>query len=410
MTYFKKTLLFYLVLIALVACNSNLTRNVSFVKIQASKLPNGNRGENIRTYDIFIDGLGSIYPDQKTGINFFDSAQIVKNNGRINNYLTKNPNNLNLILDSLKISAPNSITIKDSLKIYQEFVLKNTLKNIKEEIETSHSEQLIILIHGFNNHYYDCTCNSLNTKKCEFFNPNIVDINSKTSYEKVTNFFEKKYPNKKLFVIQIYWNGLYSYLEKGKSKKIWTYAQTNSYPVGLAVRKLLSGLPDIKTNVITHSLGANVICSALFNLESKLDPAYVEGYSDIKNQYSLNDLSKKRINVAMIAPAMPGANTFVDMLNPNLNPSNNNYNFIIGFNEQDPVTTKGPLKVINGAYHFGATSLASKRDDLFLTKTILNEKMQIVDFSANFQIQISHRFIDYIDNENFETLIKLMLD
>ena len=138
-------------------------------------------------------------------------------------------------------------------------------------------------------------------------------------------------------------------------------------------------LADIKKDkiiVFTHSHGAGVITTALFNVV-KFKPNYYDKKDhwlyEVRLKYGSNiyNTPKQKFVVGMLAPAIPGVNVFKDYYQRTESgkeetTKNNNLRFVIGFNENDPVTKKyniAPKKL-------GSTTLGCSAQELLQTENL----------------------------------------
>lgn len=180
-------------------------------------------------------------------------------------------------------------------------------------------------------------------------------------YDRLRKYIESHKPDKKRVFMEIYWDGLSG--NNFDAKRFWSFAQLNSSYVANAVRKIInvSG-KDTKIRIITHSLGGSVGTGALFNTNSKWKKPENEEY--YKERWQITTPTQKDIRIGMIAPAIPGVNTFVDFncrtkdkIFKDIKPADNNISrVIIGFKEKDEALLKNPLKK---ADKFGSTSLGA---------------------------------------------------
>jgi hypothetical protein len=156
----------------------------------------------------------------------------------------------------------------------------------------------------------------------------------------------------KTLVVKVFWDGLFDDFQALR------YSNPPSYLAGIGMRELLSQVDaTYNINMISHSLGANLICETLFNQLSKVTGGDVK---DSLFSYCNNPLfptPKQKITVAIVAPAIPGKNTFIDYFdrNPAYIAGHDNYKIIVGFNSHDEVLRK----ILGGEliYHLSATSL-----------------------------------------------------
>jgi hypothetical protein len=294
----------------------------------------------------------------------------------------------------------------DSIRLFlrlQDAVRKNIISEIEQKIKSTSSNDLIVLIHGFNDPIPDAAYYSLR-KNIE------------------------KYLQVKPVFIEVYWDGLTSLGDNPVFSNIWGYAQSNSAKVGLGLRNILNKLnQNIRLTILTHSLGASVATHALFN-PGKWPKKFQE---ELENEYHSENIptpKQKDIRIAMIAPAIPGIKVFdhIDYTIPE-NTVPTITRVVIGYNHFDYAVTKGGLF----ASAFGSTALGAN-DKNEVNKTIIaineiNPKIKVipVDFSlyvkndslSNKKLQRKSPFKQrehgvqfYEQNQHFADFLKAMFD
>lgn len=280
---------------------------------------------------LFFDKKGNLYPN----IVISDSA-LLSNDASLKTYYKNEPSIFQQLaveykLESNHFSDANFETFQDSL-------LNQALAEINQQI--SKRSEVFILVHGFRKPliFEHGTTSS--------FADNLVlqsVINSKT--------------NKQNHFIEIYWDGLFDYFEfeqRGQIQETFTLfeseARTNAVLAGYSARKIISNLQVPNLNIISHSLGARVVLSSLFNTFDEFATDQMQAYPTPAQQ---------KIKIGLIAPAI-GIQPFEEYLerSPSLDSSpKDNYQFSIFYNEQDPVLLKKYGILGPGPFKFGDTSL-----------------------------------------------------
>ncbi len=299
-----------------------------------------------------------------------------------------------------------NLTGVDSVRLFlrlQEAIRKNIIAEINQKISANNTNDLIVLIHGFNDPIPDAAYYSLR-KNIE------------------------KYLRSKPVFIEVYWDGLTALGDNPLFSNIWGYAQSNSAKVGLGLRSLLNKInPNIRLTLLTHSLGASVATHALFN-PGKWPKKFQEELEQEYHSENIPTPKQKDIRIAMLAPAIPGIKVFdhIDYTVPE-NTIPTITRVVIGYNHFDYAVTKGGLF----ASSFGSTALGAD-DKNEVNKTIIaindiNPKIKIVpvDFSlyikndslSNKKLQRKSPFKQrehgvqfYQQNQHFSDFLKAMFD
>ncbi|HMV80427.1 MAG TPA: hypothetical protein PL048_12540, partial [Leptospiraceae bacterium] len=295
-------------------------------------------------------------------------------------------------------------------KISQQTIASKIIKEFKK----SGSNEFIILIHGYNV-FEGATVNE-----------------RQTYFDLIKYKIREKYPKKKFFFLEVYWDGM-----MGKTE--WAPAQMNSFHAGRGLGELLRKIdPEINNplTVITHSRGASVASYALWNVPlRKIDdikdcepvcfrflkkcyPVPIEFYNEqIQNRNAL-----KSVRIGYLAPAIGGITYFEYFPKYVKNYSQ----VVIGINEKDSALRK-KLPYFNvGTTTFGDSSFGVRKD-LFCkeAKKLQNKSTEQsfvgVDFlgdektkKENQEIKIkedSHTFQDYVNRKQFtETFLPLLFE
>jgi hypothetical protein len=359
-----------------------------YVPFSEAKQLHAQSNDNITR--IYFDRMGFVYPDLQIPYDDFKN-----NDGRLNLYYARNYPKYEVICRTNGIVPlqANFDTIAPNEDPLQEYLLSsyaNQINNLSEE------KEVVFIIHGFNEY-------PLNRR----------DSSSFAEMKETRDTMETLFKGRKFKYVEVYWDGLSQeggpkLLRYPNSFKIWNNAQVSATHVGLELRRLLNKLNSHKIYVITHSHGAGVITTSLFNV-IKFRPHYYE-----QQGHWLNEVNKKfnskiyntpsqRFIVGMLAPAIPGQNVFDEYYHRTVNGKNvitctANYKFLIGFNENDPVNLK--FKV--AASKLGSTTLGCKSKELIRTENLFRNREIFghVDFSkkADLSKQDNHSWFEYLRN------------
>lgn len=263
-------------------------------------------------------------------------------------------------------------------KSLQTTLRKNAIDKIVSNIRSSGNNELVILIHGFNDPEPDAYYFSL---------------------RRTINDYLGKTPT----YIEVYWDGLTALGSNPAVAGIWQKARLNSAKVGLGLRNVLRGVSkDTKLTVITHSLGASVATHLLFNPQ-----VWPKKFQEIlESDYlssSIPTPNCNTINVGMLAPAISGTDIFDDVLNtiPEKNKSNIK-NLVIGYNHYDYAVTKGGLF----PRWFGNTSLgADNRAEVKKTFDVVKQKIPSIKCTGvNFSFSGNPTIIDSLTRKQRKKL------
>jgi hypothetical protein len=226
---------------------------------------------------------------------------------------------------------------------------------------------LIVLIHGFNHTYPEAY----------------------RAYKGTRLQIQALYPGRDFAYLEVYWDGFF-----GDPLAIWPQAQCSSKWAGLGLRSLLGRLdPTIPVRVLTHSRGAALICSALWN--TPLRGTAEEDRRYRAAQDACPPPSIPTIRVGMLAPALRPADfeCYLDRGNTPLVPHDR---IILGINPDDAALKAGGLAAIVG------TSLGCSLE-LFddVVEPILN-RQRVVASRVDFSGSSFHAFLDYVLRDVFE--------
>ncbi len=221
---------------------------------------------------------------------------------------------------------------------------------------------LIVLIHGFN----------------------ISGPEACRAYKLARLQVRQLHPAGRFAFLEVYWDGLY-----GDPMACWPEAMVNSKWTGLGLRALMNELdPRIPVRVLTHSRGAAVICSALWNIPMRGKAGEDRRYEEAQKAIALPLLQDLRIG--LLAPALRPVE-FESYV-----PTSPVDRIILGINSDDVALKAGGLSWLAGC------SLGH-RPDLFEKEVapILNRGRAVarmVDLSGS----EFHSFEDYLLRDEFE--------
>ncbi|WP_111308848.1 alpha/beta hydrolase [Confluentibacter sediminis] len=340
------------------------------------------------TYRLFFDKEGRLYPET-----FIPDEDLKTNNASLKNYYSKNkPKLINLIreldLDFDSFSESNFNTIQGCL-------IRNKLDLINKEIRQS--TKVFVLIHGFRKP--------------------IEPMNGSSSSQEDNNYLKdsilKQFaPNADVKFIEVYWDGTFECCvgwniktNKRIFKLFENQAIKNAEEVGYSLRNILTEIKAEEINIISHSLGARVAATSLFNLKSS------------KTDRDMRDLktpSQSKINICLIAPAI-SSEPFKGYYNrTSANEyfkKKDNYTLTILYNEDDFVLKKKFKNIFGpGALKYGNTSLGCNYNNeievfsKLFKEDFKNSKVQAIETN----IGKTHLVKSYANSNSFEEFIKVL--
>ncbi len=226
-------------------------------------------------------------------------------------------------------------------------------------------KSLLLIIHGANNSYPE----------------------ARRSYELVSLRMRELSWSHDIVFLEVYWDALH-----GDPLSGWGPARETSKWVGLGLRRVLRHLPpSIPLRVLTHSRGASVISSALWDL-------HLDENREADARYRARQLAEPpplllRIRIGLLAPAM-GGEDLVGIRGLE--------RVIVGLNVDDPVLGKG---IIPAAW-FGDTRLGCSREAFDAVAKRLGDVARLIDLSSS----EVHDFKDYLLRRPFaESFLPLLL-
>jgi hypothetical protein len=328
----------------------NRQRQVWFGALQQT-----HRADTGAVVRIYFDKLGNLYPDKKIFIpykTFFDPFSGKKTisektaSGNLETYYTTGGKRMKELAVFYDLQDVQLATAKDSFYAVQGIIRKNIIDALQAAYNGEALKTLVIFIHGFN------------------------DADPTGDYQLVRNAIRKNGLEQRGFVyLEVFWDGLTTNQGNPVYENIWKRALQNSAYVSLGLRQILSGLhPTVQVRIITHSLGASIGTGALFNTSSKWNKnGFRKVGKKLNASYGVDFFEKQsqlttpvqQARIGMIAPAIPGYNTFIDFNNrvPGITASQNNIDkIVVGYNVNDFAVTKRALGK-DLARYFGSTSL-----------------------------------------------------
>jgi len=243
----------------------------------------------------------------------------------------------------------------------QNVLRSNAIDRVNEMLKKRSTNELVILIHGFNDPDPDAYYFSLRR-----------NINAYLQHPPA--------------YIEVYWDGLTALGSGTAAPFIWQRARLNSAKVGLGLRSLLEGVDkNVRLTFLTHSLGASVAAHTLFNPE-----VWPQQFQEkLEKNYQSTEIptpAQSNILLGMLAPAISGTEIFDDI--QHTVPERAKLNLkrvVVGFDRYDFAVTKGGLF----PKMFGNTALgADAGGEVEKTRRIIQERMpeakcEAVDFSYN---------------------------
>ena len=223
-------------------------------------------------------------------------------------------------LDEYYTDINKPYTDADKAAMYQKVT-----KTIDEVMKANETDELIILIHGFNNSFYKASTGFYTQMR------EMID-----NHEEINRTY-----------LEVYWDALYLPHNLIPSIMYWFDATTYSNMAGnVGLRKVLNGLKSkVKVNMVTHSRGAAVAFSAISDpllCENKPKVCDIKFYEQPDPNIDLSNISQLRI--ASIAPAVGKGHEIAELKKSG--PSD--FTLTVGFNKNDTVLKKRFLGIDMG--------------------------------------------------------------
>lgn len=309
--------------------------------------------EGLNFFRLFIDKNGDYYPDF-----FIPDNELKNSNSEL--LLWSKQNQSKFIKIAEKYGLNFQSYSKQNFKLLQTEIIRKLGNEIKNQ--SSNFNSISVLIHGFRKPFKE--------------RQRSIDSWSYDDNEYARNIINNNL--NKTFFLEIYWDGAYDCCitkKTRKNKKIFklfeNYATPNAIKTGYSLRRIISKLSTSKLNIISHSTGAIVSSTLLFN-------AYQSEIED--NFKSLSTPNQKAVNHCLLAPAISKEpfNFYFDRNTTLEFKENDNYKLVVIYNEKDFVLLKKePYTMIfgPGPKKYGITTLGcnhkkevKKLKKLFKTK------------------------------------------
>ncbi|MTI41671.1 alpha/beta hydrolase [Fulvivirga lutimaris] len=331
---------------------------------------------NPHAIKIYMDKNGDIYPDY-----YISSEKLKSADFSLMQYFELYE------ADFIKAAAMEGLEIgsytENNYKEFKDYLFK---KKVDEVNSTDPNQPLYILIHGFRKGYADAT----------------------SDFAKVAhNINELQGENSAKFV-EVYWDGLfhqpYGFLKFKRNANLFKLyeneALMNATRVGYGLRNILPEIVRDEYSIITHSLGSQVLLSALTNT--------YEYRSDLVNKRLLTP-AQPIIKIAMLAPAVNNE-PFKDYYNRNTTfdfEEKDNYYLTVFYNENDFVLKKKLYGFGPGSTKHGNTSLGCNCNDEaiklqeYFQKHFTSSYLKVIDTGLG----STHLYYQYSNSEPFQVYI-----
>jgi hypothetical protein len=418
----------------------------------------------LNTFSIKLDSYGSLYPEREilnciTDEGFANPKRkdvnllkysfyeaFLENYDEINRSVP-NLKDVNAKLTYLKImnllkTKPDfsEESMEGFYDLWDEHLLDLYCDSLKKVIAANKFDRVLFFIHGYNVPYSLATIQTIELS-------NII--------EKLQ--IDKKIPQQKILYVPVFWpsndqkkceigskptfniDNIKGLFDGGATNGIrFLYYANRSYYAAITLRKILNALNDqseVKISIYSHSLGAIVATSALINTYSKLHSDYVDlmkSYDPSKDEDKLHKMKKaelltydifkglngttipnKKMNVFLSAAAMPGINTFTDMVI-----ATNNANFYCTINKKDEMLTKSAITIMGkkipklNASDLNATTLGCDFDE-DISNTFEYFKTHISQnrfHSKDLTLDTDHDILTYFQNLKYVSFIAEFLN
>lgn len=329
---------------------------------------------------IFLDKNGDYYPP---GI-FINDEQLFDAGGTLQDWYKQYPDSFDRIRRQFNIPVSGDFTAAMQ-------VLNRQICLYYANVINGHTrKQPVMLIHGF--------------RKRAYTKPDLFTYLASTDNEILRETLSKMTPSRNNLYIEIYWDACY--FSPGKALKDEGFiifrdkALPNANNVGLSLRQLVTMLGSKRLDIVSHSLGARVVCNMLYNLTN--------------NTSNYSTPSDKHIKACFIAPAI-GSEVFGGFYNRGENvrvPSPDNYEVCIVYNRYDYILHKngrvlGVSFANRTATAFANTSLGCDyNSDIQLLKDMFGSKFAntkpplLIDVSMNKSMK-NHLVKSYCKNPKF---------
>lgn len=341
---------------------------------------------------IFLDKNGDFYPET----NISDEELVLSNNNLLE-WAQQNP------VKFVQVSSIYELNFgqftEQNFDELQDSVIARILKKLNQKSSSYNSINLVI--HGFRK---PVRTRTVKTGLGSFYDSWSYEDNKflRTEMNKIStsNFF-----------LEVYWDGSYDCClgtNFKKNKEIFElfekYSFESAVKAGYSLRKIVSKIDHSEINIISHSAGATVATSLLFNT----------------NQYLVDSVSRalqtprqKEINICLVAPAI-SKKPFEDYYSRNTNidfTKEDNYSLSVIYNKRDFALRKkdnvlflfGP-----GVKKYGNTALGcdyhgeiARLEQMFVEQY---QKSPIHNYKV--KSKMNHYFTFYITTNQFVEWVK----
>jgi hypothetical protein len=376
--------------------------------------------KGVKTACIKLDGLGCIYPEyanQSIDRSFLDNETSYKkfHSESFYNVMKKCEVSCTPMASSfvakVNLSYSSSTTystdIENFIAAWNAKFLQSKVDELNDKVKTA--KKIVLFIHGYNVPYA------------------LAQLQGNILSEQILKYDTSIKPEE-LLLIRVFWPSgnfkqqdffqegcNYNNFENKRTASAYTYGSNRAYLGALTIRRLLNALEtSLPITIITHSHGATLATSALINTTSKLQSGDLSKL--IEKLFKAEALPKKKINVFLNAPSIPGKNTFCDIKE---GAPQNNYYFFVGYNENDIVLLK--RKLVIGKWHLkrltfskylSSTTLGcNRRKEIKKTKKVFKQKNMPDNFEADINsTQEQHDFFCYVRQPEYVKNFKKFLE
>ncbi|MBU2019611.1 MAG: hypothetical protein KJ941_08195 [Bacteroidetes bacterium] len=331
----KNTILSLLVLFSF----QSFAQNVHFGEHESSTLPS-----------LYFDKDGNLYPSERISDSDMETAK-----SSLSNFYKSNPAVFNKVCEDLTVENKG---VDGSIQDVNTAIFNREMAKFSNE-----SKNLTFLIHGFR----------------KAFKQQNEDESSIENFESMVSSIP---PGQERQFVRVFWDGLYdccitlNVADNMKIFKLFESSIVNADNVGKSFGRMLAQSPIESYTLLSFSLGAKVIASALPSIDKKLTPYYV----------------------ILVAPAIDGADITTALSKIE---RRNKLELTIVYNEDDFVLMKKDPKsglIGPGPNKFGVTTLGCNyKKEAEYTKTHFDNhlvKCRLVKF--NF-IGKTHKVSAYFD-------------
>ncbi|MCE3282734.1 MAG: hypothetical protein K0Q66_1471 [Chitinophagaceae bacterium] len=331
------------------------------------------------TERIFLDKEGHLYPEFPV-----DNATLQRHCGSLKRALLQDSLLLFTVAHGYGI-LPGSVNIDSVFTLLQERIAARLISRINNN--SANAQAVSLLIHGFRKPFHD---------------------NGEDSTSVSDNFFAKKdilrSSGLQHYFVEVYWDGMHMPFRIQETRRLSQLFESASLPsaaqAGTGLRAVVSRLQTPRLNLFTHSLGARVAASLLFNPGSSI------------REKQLPTPSQQRLEVCMVAPAVGSVlfRNYFDRTTHIPYLVKDNYSLSVLYNTDDVALLKQVGIFGPGAYRYGVTSLGCNRDgDVFALYQMHRNSYPTFNYRAfDFSGSAWHNFHSYHGRPAFDAVIKYM--